>query len=53
MKEIMTVLAGVTAMALIGCAMYGFVNDLKMWGAPMIAGMIAGGITLAAAHNEF
>jgi len=51
MKEITTILAAVTAMALIGCGMYGFINDLKMWGAPLIAGMATGALTLAAAHN--
>lgn len=51
MKEITTILAAVTAMVLIGCGMYGFVHDLKMWGAPLMAGMIAGGVTLCVAHN--
>ncbi len=51
MKEITTILAAVTAMVLIGCGMYGFIHDLNMWGAPVIAGMLAGAFTLAVAHN--
>jgi hypothetical protein len=51
MKEITTIMAAVTAMALIGFGMYGFVNGIDMWGAPVIAGMFAGGVTLAVAHN--
>ena len=51
MKEIVTIMAAITAMALIGFGMYGFVHNLQLWGAPMVAGMLAGGFTLAVAHN--
>jgi hypothetical protein len=51
MKNIVTLMACVTAMAMIGFGLYGFVNDLSVWGAPIIGGMIVGGVSLAAAHN--
>lgn len=53
MKAVVTLMACVTAMAMIGFGLYGFTQDFKMWGAPLIGGMIAGGVSLAAAYNEF
>jgi hypothetical protein len=52
MKILVTLMACVTAMAMIGFGLYGFTLDLKMWGAPIIGGMIVGGVSLAAAYNE-
>jgi hypothetical protein len=52
MKVVITLMACVTAMTMIGFGLYGFTLDLKMWGAPIIGGMIIGGVTLVAAYNE-
>lgn len=51
MKDIITVMAALTAMALIGVACYGFLNDAKMWGGMLLAGMATGFLTMCAAYN--
>lgn len=51
LKIVITLMACVTAMAMIGLGLYGFTQDLKAWGAPIIGGMIVGGVTMTAAYN--
>lgn len=46
-----TLMAALTAMALIGVACYGFLHEAKMWGGMLLAGMATGFLTMCAAYN--
>lgn len=43
MRPAMLFLGMVIAMALVGAGVYGFLNDLKLWGFPLFMGLIAAG----------
>lgn len=53
MKVTVTILAVVTAMVMIGFGLYGFTQNLQMWGAPILGGMIVGGLSMTAAYTEY
>lgn len=43
MREAMIALGVLLAVGLVGAGVYGFVYDLKMWGVPMILGLVVAG----------
>lgn len=51
MKAAVTLMACVTAMAMIGFGLYSFAHEIKNWGGPLLAGMACGFITMCAAYN--
>lgn len=53
MKVTITILATVTAMVMIGFGLYGFTQNLQMWGAPIVGGMIVGALSMVAAYTEY
>jgi hypothetical protein len=53
MKVTITILATVTAMVMIGFGLYGFTQNLQMWGAPIVGGMIVGALSMIAAYTEY
>lgn len=50
-KASITIMAALVVCGMIGVACYGFLNGAKDWGGLMIAGMMAGGLTMCAAYN--
>lgn len=51
MKAVVTLVAVAASAGMVVVGLYGFLHELKNWGAPMLAGILCGFVTMCAAYN--